>query len=65
MLAEQLVLKVGVLAQMGDIQRRCEGLAAGLLGNEDVLDRALSLTAGHRESGAQILAKPLPSADLP
>ena len=38
--------------QMGDIQRRCESLAAGLLGNEDVLDRALGLTAGHRESGA-------------
>ena len=52
---ESTIVKVGMLPQMGDIQRRCESLAAGLLGNEDVLDRALSLTAGHRESGAYLM----------
>jgi hypothetical protein len=37
--------------QMGAIQRRCEAMAAGLLGSEGSLDRALSLTRGHREAG--------------
>ena len=38
--------------QMVGIQRRCEAMAAGLLGSEDALDRALSLTRGPRDTGA-------------
>ncbi|BDA50773.1 hypothetical protein COCOBI_16-4510 [Coccomyxa sp. Obi] len=38
--------------QMPDIQRRCERLVPAVLEQEANLDRALSLTRGHRESGA-------------
>ncbi|KAK9917444.1 hypothetical protein WJX75_004438 [Coccomyxa subellipsoidea] len=38
--------------QMPDIQRRCERLAPAILNEEGSLERALSLTRGHRDSGA-------------
>ncbi len=37
--------------QMPDIQRRCERLAPAILEEEANIDRALSLTRGHKESG--------------
>jgi hypothetical protein len=42
---------VDCVLQMPDIQRRCERLAPAILNEEGSLERALSLTRGHRDSG--------------